>query len=260
MGAPRRGWRTESPEDVIVVEPNACDRTAVLVLADPDDPCTSKWMTLIEDCLSTGEEVYLYLIDRGVLHLLGGNRFLEERERLKLYACAYGARRYHVPFIEPVVFAGLTVLSNLITGCTTFVSAAPIHGTPGGDWVLEESFAKTHDRSGGFEDIVVYIRSDPVKSHLPVEGLRIASGLTIADPTIKICLDRNASSLLDRPADDIIDGDKRDDYIEILGGCGVIFYCERKGSGRAAPEVERRQISGSEARNIVSNAGRLIVI
>lgn len=260
MGSPGRRRRPESPEDVIVVGGDARDRTAVLVLAGPDDPCTPRWKALIEDILSSGEEVHLYLVDRGVLHLLEGKLLREEREGLNLYACAYGARRYHVPFMGPVVFAGLTVLSNLITGCTAFVSAPSSPPTEGVDWVLEESFAKKNLRTDGIHDIVVYIRWDPGKSHLPVEGLRIASGLTIAETEIRICLDRDASSLFDRPADEIVDGDKRDDYLEILIGSGVTFYCEGGGSGGESPEVEMRQIAGTEAREIVSNAGRLIVI
>jgi hypothetical protein len=245
---------------VNAVEGNDRDRTAVLVLAGPEDPCTSRWVAGIEEILSTGEEVYLYLVDRGVLHLVEGTFFPGDRENLKLYACAYGARRYHVSFTEPVVFSGLTVLSNLITGCTAFVCVAPTRGDNGVDRFLEESFGRKHDRSGKIGDILVYIRWDPGTSHLPVEGLRIASGLTIAEPTIKVCLDREASSLLDRPADEIVDGDRRDDYVKILGGCGVVFYCEGGGSGGESSGVERRRISRRKAGEMASSAGRLIVI
>jgi len=245
---------------VIILERDRLDRIAFLILAEPADPVTPRWISSVEKCLSAGSEVHLYFVDRGVLHLAEDNFFALNRDDLKLYACAFGAIRYGVPRIEPVVFAGLTVLHNLVVGCGAFVSAAPSTGAEEGDWLLDRAFSKGRDRGGMIDDLVVSIRWNPRESHLPVEGLRIASGLTIADIPLRICLDRDAAPLLDLPADDVIDGDRRDDYLDILVRSGAAFHHEGDRAGNVRSGVESRHITGEEAREIVSTTDRLIVI
>lgn len=41
---------------------------------------------------------------------------------LKLFVCAYGAERHHVPLSGKATPCGLVVLSDLIKGCDQFVS------------------------------------------------------------------------------------------------------------------------------------------
>jgi len=45
-----------------------------------------------------------------------------KRRGLKLYACAYGAHRHGVALSDRAVFAGLTVVSDLMAGTDRFLS------------------------------------------------------------------------------------------------------------------------------------------
>jgi len=77
---------------------------------------------LAEAALARGVDVYLYCIDDAVLGL-DDSRLQALNERgLKLYACAYGAQRRGVPLSAKAIFAGLTVVSDLISGTDRFVS------------------------------------------------------------------------------------------------------------------------------------------
>ena len=108
-------------------------------------------------------------------------------------------------------------------------------------------------------EIVLYIRWDPRKSHLPMEGLRIASGLTVGNCKLKVCLNRQATLLLSLPSEEIIDGEERDSYLDILKRNKAGFYYEG-----VLPEVdcavESRPITGVEKEKHLSDADRLIII
>ncbi len=71
----------------------------------------------------SGRDVYLYLIDEGVL-TVEDPRFEPLRQAgLKLFACAYGAQQHGVPRKdERATYCGLVVLSNIVSSCDRFVA------------------------------------------------------------------------------------------------------------------------------------------
>ena len=73
--------------------------------------------------LKAGADVYLYLIDEGVL-TVDDPRFQPLRDSgLKLFACAYGAQRLSVPRKDDkATYCGLVVLSNIVSACDRFVA------------------------------------------------------------------------------------------------------------------------------------------
>jgi hypothetical protein len=66
--------------------------------------------------------VYLYCIDDAVAGVADPELQTLRAAGLKFYACAYGAHRRGIPVGDTAVFAGLTVVSDLISGTERFVS------------------------------------------------------------------------------------------------------------------------------------------
>ena len=97
-------------------------KLGVLLSTRPDHPNFARGLKLAEAALDQGVDVYLYCIDDAVPGV--GNDHLQTlKERgLKLFACAYGAHRRNFPLSEKAVFAGLTVVNDLIASTDRFVS------------------------------------------------------------------------------------------------------------------------------------------
>jgi sulfur relay (sulfurtransferase) complex TusBCD TusD component (DsrE family) len=74
--------------------------------------------------LDRGADLYLYLIDDGVL-AKDRPEILELAERgARLFVCAYGCQKRHVPLSDPerFTYCGLVVLTDLINGCDRFLA------------------------------------------------------------------------------------------------------------------------------------------
>jgi sulfur relay (sulfurtransferase) complex TusBCD TusD component (DsrE family) len=95
----------------------------VLVSTGPENPNLATAIELSDAALKAGVEVYLYLIDKGVLGV-DDPRFQELRAAgLKLFACAYGAQQHGVERKEEkATYCGLVVLSNIVSSCDRFVA------------------------------------------------------------------------------------------------------------------------------------------
>ena len=97
-----------------------------ILLAAPMSSIQSETvLQLCQEGISTGLDVYLYLIDVGV-QSLRDERFLSlARSGVKCFACAYGCERHHVSTVglpAAVSLCGLVVLSNIINGCDRFLA------------------------------------------------------------------------------------------------------------------------------------------
>lgn len=97
-------------------------KLGLLVSASPDAPNFHHGLKLAEAALDAGVMVYLYCIDDAVTGI--GNTQLQtlKARGLNLYACAYGAQRRDIPTSDAAVFAGLTVVSDIIGGTDRFLS------------------------------------------------------------------------------------------------------------------------------------------
>lgn len=86
------------------------------------------------------------------------------------------------------------------------------------------------------QNIVVLIKSDPEKSHRPVEAIRIALGLVSGDHQVSILLLDKAPLLLTDRAEDLVDGEDLDKYLSPLKELGQTFYVERQALDRVKVE------------------------
>src|SRR4051794_25911012 len=97
-------------------------KLGLLISTSPEDPNFQRGLRLAETALDKGVDVYLYCIDEAVRGI-GDSRLQSLSARgLKLYACAYGVQRRDLPVNDQAVFAGLTVVNDLIASTDRFLS------------------------------------------------------------------------------------------------------------------------------------------
>ena len=95
----------------------------ILLSTGPESVNLSTAVHLSDAALKADVDVYLYLIDRGVL-TVDDPRFEPLRSSgLKLFACAYGAKQHGVARKEEkATYCGLVLLSNIVSTCDRFVA------------------------------------------------------------------------------------------------------------------------------------------
>ncbi len=95
----------------------------ILLSTGPENPNLSTAIGLSDAALKGGVDVYLYLIDEGIL-TVDDPRFQPLRDSgLKLFACAYGAQQRGVlRKEEKATYCGLVVLSNIVSSCDRFIA------------------------------------------------------------------------------------------------------------------------------------------
>ena len=95
----------------------------ILLSTGPDNPNIATAIGLSGAALKAGVDVYLYLIDEGVLTVDDPRFQLLRDSGLKLFACAYGAQQHGVPRKdEKATYCGLVVLSNIVSSCDRFIA------------------------------------------------------------------------------------------------------------------------------------------
>jgi hypothetical protein len=97
-------------------------KLGLLLSTNPDDPNFKRGIRLAETALARGVDVYLYCVDDAVGGVDDPRLQALKAHGLKLFACAYGAHLRDVALSDNAVFAGLTVVSDLIAGTDRFVS------------------------------------------------------------------------------------------------------------------------------------------
>src|SRR5437868_10717535 len=89
-------------------------KLGILLSARPDHPSFGHGVRLAEAALGQGVHVYLYCIDDAVLGLADPQLQGLKDRGMNLFACAYGAERRNIPRNDLAIFAGLTVVSDLV--------------------------------------------------------------------------------------------------------------------------------------------------
>ncbi|TAJ10626.1 MAG: hypothetical protein EPO61_02100 [Nitrospirae bacterium] len=100
-------------------------RLAVLLSTGPTHPNVTTVSRLCEEALRSNIDVYLYLIDEGVLNLRDPRLLGLSAAGVKFFVCAYGCQQHKVStdnLGNDVTLCGLVVLSNMINGCDRFVA------------------------------------------------------------------------------------------------------------------------------------------
>ena len=97
-------------------------KLGLLLSTPPDQPGFQHGLRLAEAALEEGVEVYLYCVDEAVRGV--GEPGLQSlaAHGLKLYVCAYCAQRRGMERNPNAIYAGLAMLSDLISATDRFVS------------------------------------------------------------------------------------------------------------------------------------------
>lgn len=97
-------------------------KLGILLSIPPDHRNFRHGLRLAETALEAGADVYLYCIDAAVNGLPDRQLQALKTRGLKLYACAFGAQRRQIPLSDQALFAGLTVVSDIIAATDRFIS------------------------------------------------------------------------------------------------------------------------------------------
>jgi hypothetical protein len=96
-------------------------KLGVLIACPPEQPGFRHGARLAETALAAGVDVYLYCIDEAVRGIETPALQSLRPRGLKLYACAFGAQKNELPLADQAVFAGLTLVSDIIADTNRFV-------------------------------------------------------------------------------------------------------------------------------------------
>ena len=96
-------------------------KLGVMIACPPDQPGFRHGVRIADAALASGVDVYLYCIDQAVPGISEVALQTLKPRGLKLYACAFGAQKNELPLNDDAVFAGLTVVSDIIADTDRFV-------------------------------------------------------------------------------------------------------------------------------------------
>jgi len=95
----------------------------ILLSTGPTTTNLSTAINLSDAALKADADVYLYLIDEGVLSVSDPRLQPLRDSGLKLFACAYAAQQHGVVRNEDqATYCGLVILSNIVSSCDRFVA------------------------------------------------------------------------------------------------------------------------------------------
>jgi hypothetical protein len=97
-------------------------KLGIVISAAPAKASFTHGIRFAAAALAAGCDVYLYCLDDAVSGAGAAELQALRPLGLKLYACAYGAHRRDVPVDDRAAFAGLTVVSDLVSGTERFVT------------------------------------------------------------------------------------------------------------------------------------------
>ena len=112
------------------------------------------------------------------------------------------------------------------------------------------------------ENLVVVLREDPMSTGRPVEGLRIALGLSTGNSPLTIVLLGKARTLLTEHAQDVIDADILEKYLPAIQDLKVPFLIPKGSLGEYSvdPEFSVKETSFSEIQSCLYDARRVLVL
>jgi sulfur relay (sulfurtransferase) DsrF/TusC family protein len=76
------------------------------------------------------------------------------------------------------------------------------------------------------QNVAILIKSDPEKTHRPVEAVRIALGLLSGDHQVRVILMGKAPLLLGETAEDLVDGEDLEKYLPPFKDLDQTFYVD----------------------------------
>ena len=100
-------------------------KVGILLCLPPSHASATTASELAQAALEANHEVYLYLIDEGVMNLSDPRYLALAQGGAKVFVCAYGCQQHEVTTdaVDPAVsLCGLVVLSGIIDACDPFLS------------------------------------------------------------------------------------------------------------------------------------------
>lgn len=97
-------------------------KLGVLIASAPDRQNFSHGLRLAETAINRGLAVYLYLIDEAVPGIERAEVQALKARGLRLFACAFGARKRNLVTDDRATWVGLATASDLIASTDRFVS------------------------------------------------------------------------------------------------------------------------------------------
>ncbi len=184
-------------------------KLGLLLASPPELPEPAEVYRAASDAMRRKDDVYLYLVDEGVRNL--DRPEIEELRKggIKLFACAYGAKRRKIAWdSDKATFSGLTVLVDMIAGCDEFLAFTPLGVSPRGT---------AQKKSSSLPRTLITITEDPGESHRPAEAVRIGAGIGGWKKTeVDFLLHGPASKILSPYADEWVDGENYEHYIPLV--------------------------------------------
>ncbi|HEY4485461.1 MAG TPA: DsrE family protein [Nitrospiria bacterium] len=110
---------------------------------------------------------------------------------------------------------------------------------------------------------LVLIQSNPLKSHRPVEALRIALGLISGEIPVTIILMNEAPRLLSDDTEDLVDGEILQKYLPTLKTLNQPFHVEEssleKTIGMDDPDYRIEKITLTQIADFMDHADRFLI-
>jgi len=97
-------------------------KLGILLSTSPEHANFSHGVRLAETALANGVEVYLYCIDEAVPGIQDPRIISLKARGVRLFACAYGAHKRNLSLDGTALFAGLTVVADLMADTDRFIS------------------------------------------------------------------------------------------------------------------------------------------
>ena len=99
-------------------------KLGLLLSTTPEHANLETAVGLSKAALEQGVDLYLYLIDDGVLAKDRPEVQELAARGAKLFVCAYGCQKRRIPLSDPdrLNYCGLVVLTDLINGCDRFLA------------------------------------------------------------------------------------------------------------------------------------------
>ncbi|MBI2527704.1 MAG: DsrE family protein [Candidatus Rokubacteria bacterium] len=97
-------------------------KLGLMVSTEPAHPNLQTALGLSEAALARGAEVYLYLIDDGVVAVEDVRVQALAERGARLFVCAYGCQKRRLPLSERATNCGLVVLTDIIAGTDRFLA------------------------------------------------------------------------------------------------------------------------------------------
>jgi len=201
---------------------------------------------LSREAQARGGRVFLYLIDDGVSAV--GSEVVQtlRQEGVHVFCCAFGARKRGIPWDDKATFGGLTILADMLTNCDSFVAFTPLQ--------VSTTNYKTRKNA---RHTLVRIATDPSKSHLAAEAVRIAAGLQPwMDSPVDVLLEGPATRIFSADATELVDGKHFTDHLLTILAWDHPIYLGPTSLPVKNPEQWGRHLKPIKARGLQELVGQ----